>query len=83
MILAGKFTMISIESKTRDGKTYFNVNVEAEDGKLLRIGVDENVLNKLHKYQLHNGFFDVGSFNNNLFMRLVDADLIAADKAKA
>ncbi len=83
MILAGKFIMISIESNTRDGKTYHNVNVEAEDGKLLRIGADEVVLNKLQKYQLHSGFFNIGCYNNNFFVRLVDATPIAADKAKA
>lgn len=73
MILSGKFTMISVETKERDGKRYFNVNIEAEDGKLLRIGSDEKTVSKLKKYQKHDGWFDVGSYNGNMYMRLVDA----------
>lgn len=80
MLLYGKFTMISLESRTKDGRTYNNVNIEADDGKLLRIGVEEAVINKLQKYRRHEGYFEVGAFNNNMYMRLVDATPIAAEK---
>ena len=80
MTLSGVFTMISVESRESNGKWYHNVNIEAEDGKLLRIGVDEKVLPDLQKYQRHNGWFDVGSFKGEMYMRLVDATVIQTAK---
>lgn len=73
MILSGKFTMISIVINDREGKKYYNVNIEAEDGKLLQVGSDEKTVSKLKKYQKHDGWFDVGSYNQKMYMRLVDA----------
>ncbi len=73
MILSGKFIMISVETRESNGKVYNNVNIEAEDGKLLRLSVNEDVVPKMQKYHLHNGFFDVGSFKGEMYMRLVDA----------
>lgn len=78
MKLSGTFTMISVESRESNGKMYHNVNIEAEDGKLLRLGVEENVLPDLKKYQKHQGWFEVGSFKGEMFMRLVDAAVIGA-----
>lgn len=76
MKLSGQFVMISVESRESNGKMYHSVNIEAEDGKLLRLGVDEHVLPDLHKYQLHQGYFDVGSFKGEMYMRLIDAAVI-------
>ena len=73
MILNGVFTMISVESRENNGRTYHNVNIESEDGKLLRVGTTDEVVEKLKKYQKHLGFFDIGSFKGELYMRLVDA----------
>lgn len=73
MILSGQFTMISVESRESNGKMYHNVNIESEDGKLLRVGTTEEVVPKLKKYQKHLGHFDIGTFKGELFMRLVDA----------
>lgn len=73
MKLSGQFVMISVESRESNGKWYHNINMEAEDGKLLRIGVEEHVLPDLKKYQLHQGWFEVGAFKGEMFMRLVDA----------
>lgn len=80
MILNGNFVMISVESRESNGKWYHNVNMEAEDGKLMRVGTSENVLPELKKYQLHNGTFEVGSFKGELYMRLVDACVIQSGK---
>lgn len=73
MYLNGVFTMISVESRESNGKTYHNVNIEDEEGKLLRIGCDPAVVPDLRKYQLHQGQFAVGIYNGQMFMRLVAA----------
>ena len=80
MKLTGFFTMISVESRESNGKWYHNVNLEADDGKLLRVGVEQGVINKLRKYEKHNGTFDVGSYKGEMYMRLVDAEPIIAGK---
>lgn len=73
MTLSGTFVMISVESREKDGKKYFNVNIEAEDGKLLRIGSNEQTVAGLQKYKKHQGWFDIGTFDGKMYMRLVDA----------
>ena len=80
MRLVGNFVMISVESRESNGKWYHNVNMEADDGKLLRVGAEPDVLNKLQKYQKHIGQFEVGSYKGEMFMRLVDADQVNAGK---
>ena len=80
MKLTGIFTMISVESRESNGKWYHNVNMEAEDGKLLRVGMDQGVMNKLQKYQKHTGCFEVGSFKGEMYMRLVDAEPLISGK---
>ena len=85
MKLTGIFTMISVESRESNGKWYHNVNMESEDGRLLRIGVEQDVMGKLKKYEKHNGYFEVGSFTGKdgkpqMYMRLVDAEPLVAGK---
>ena len=80
MKLTGQFVMISTESRESNGKWYHNVNIEAEDGKLMRVGVEEHVLPELQKYQKHNGWFEVGSYKGEMYMRLVDATVMQAAK---
>lgn len=80
MKLTGIFTMISVESRESNGKWYHNVNMEAEDGKLLRVGMEQDCINKLKKYEKHTGYFDVGSFKGEMYMRLVDAEPLIAGK---
>lgn len=70
MILEGSFVFISAEKRESNGKKYFNVNLEAEDGQLLRVGTEEHLLTAMEKYKKYTGFFTVGSFNNQLYMRL-------------
>lgn len=76
MYLTGEFVVISVESREKDRKVYHSVNIEAEDGKLFRIGTSADVVPNLQKYQPHRGMFDVGSYNGQLYMRLVAASCI-------
>lgn len=71
MILNGTFTFISLESRTANGKTYNNVNIESEDGSLMRLGVEDQCINALQKYRKYDGSFRVGAFKGEMFMRLV------------
>lgn len=75
MIVTSDFVFISAESRTgSNGKTYHNVNVEDMEGALMRIGTDEEVLKKLtEKYKPYHGWFNVGTYNGNMYMRLTDA----------
>ena len=82
MILNGKFVLISVEKNdSKDGKTYYNANIETEDGTVTRIGCDAYVAGVLtDKYKTYDGFFEVGSFyskdkGNQMYMRLKDARL--------
>lgn len=77
MLLEGLFTFISLETREKDGKKYYNVNVESEEGSLVRLSADEEVVGKLQKYQKHKGYFKVGTYNNSMYMRLVGAELLA------
>ena len=72
MKLQGKFTMISVETRERDNKRYNNVNIETEDGQVIRLGVDEQVIPKMKKYQQYLGCFLIGTYNQNMYMRLID-----------
>ncbi len=74
MILKGEFILISVESRESNGKVYHNVNLETDDGKVTRIGVDAEVVPALDsKYQKYEGHFLVGTWDGKMFLRLVDA----------
>ncbi len=78
MILQGSFVLISVESREgSNGRMYYNVNLESEDGKVNRVGVNEEVVPVLtEKYKKYDGFFDVGSYKGEMYMRLCDARLV-------
>lgn len=73
MQLEGLFTFISLETRERDGKKYYNVNIESQDGSLMRLATNEDVVAGLQKYQKYKGYFKVGTYNNAMYMRLVGA----------
>lgn len=78
MILKGEFVLISVESRESNGKVYHNVNLESDDGKVSRIGVDAEVVPVLDKkYQKYEGFFNIGTYDGKMFMRLVEARSLA------
>lgn len=81
MYLTGNFVAISVESRTKDGKTYYSANIEADDGKLFRIYTTPEVAVNIQKYQLHRGLFDVGTYKDDFYMRLVDVELISREPA--
>lgn len=80
MVLRGIFTFISLEIRERDGKKYYNVNIESEEGSLMRLATDEQVVTGLQKYQKYTGFFKVGTYNNSMYMRLVGTELLQEKK---
>lgn len=74
MTLEGKFTFISLETREKDGKKYYNVNIESEEGGLMRLSTDGDVVAGLQKYQKYKGIFKIGTYNNSMYMRLVGAE---------
>lgn len=71
MIVSGRFTFISMESRESNGKTYYNANIESEDGSLMRLSVEDGCINSLQKYKPYDGAFKVGAYKGEMFMRLV------------
>lgn len=76
MRLEGVFTFISMEERVRDGKTYYNANIESVDGSLLRLSTNSDVAKILQKYRKHKGVFNIGTYNNSMYMRLDSAELL-------
>lgn len=77
MILSGKVTFISSTSRTKDGKTYFNVNLESvDDGKIYNMSAPADVLPKMQKYQSYLAFFDVRTWERNIILSLVDVEAL-------
>lgn len=74
MILSGNFTMISVVSKvsSKNGQTYYNVNVESEEGLLFSFGATEEVVAKMEKYKKYLGFYKLSSYNGELRLTLVE-----------
>ena len=77
MVLEGLFIFISLETREKDGKKYYNVNIESQEGSLMRVSTEEAVAKVLQKYKQHKGFFKVGTYNNSMYMRLVGAEPLA------
>lgn len=71
MIVNGRFTFISMESRESNGKTYYNANIESEDGSLMRLSVEDGCINGLQKYKPYDGSFKIGAYKGEMFMRLV------------
>lgn len=69
-MLTGNFVFISVEERESGGKIYKNVNLEMDDGQMLRIGVDDGVVEQMKKYQSYTGFFKVGMFGRDVYIRL-------------
>lgn len=76
MKLEGVFTFISMQERESNGKTYYNANIESVDGGLLRLSTNGDVAKVLQKYRKHKGVFNVGTYNNQMYMRLESAELL-------
>lgn len=70
-MLEGKIVFISYEKRESNGKVYHNVNVEFDNGRLMRLGCDPSVVDLMEKYKSYIGHFEFGLFNNQMYMRLV------------
>lgn len=78
MKLYGTFVFVSCVTREKDGKVYANVNLEFEDGKVMSISTDPEVAKSMQKYRQHQGEFDVGSYQGNMYIRLVSAAPVSA-----
>jgi len=74
-MLQGKFVFISVESREFNNRVYHNVNLEMEDGQMIRIGAADGVVERMQKYKAYTGFFSVRMFDGRLAVTL--ADLVA------
>lgn len=75
MTLQGRFTFISSEVRDgKDNKKYYNVNIESEDGQLMRLGIEPDIITKMQKYKSYNGYFGVNTYNNSMYMRLLEVE---------
>lgn len=77
-MLTGKFVFISGTERQKDGRFFYNANIELEDGSLCNMGTELEVLNRMKKYQPYVGSFRLSVYNNMLRLRLVD--VVAATK---
>lgn len=77
-MLNGKCVFISSESRESNGRVYHNVNLEMEEGNLIRVGVDEMTLSKMQKYKEYLGYFEVKMWNRELNLHLVDVQVPTA-----
>lgn len=73
-MLTGKVVFISGMERQKDGKSYYNANLELEGGMLLQnVSTELEVLNKMQKYCSYLAKFDVSVFNGVVRLKLVDA----------
>lgn len=73
-MLTGKVVFISGTERQKDGKFYYNANLELEGGMLLQnVSTDLDCLNKMFKYRPYLAKFDVSVYNGATRLKLVDA----------
>lgn len=75
MIVCGNVTFISSTSREKDGKTYFNVNLESkDDGKIYNCGTKAEVIAKLQKYKPYLAYFELRTWEGRILMNLIDVE---------